>query len=324
MKEFSALNAWRLGLRFVSGQPLPFAIILIGIGVVTPAVLQYLVTGMAIAAGAGAAAQSGAMSPGYAGGAIAIAALATGSVLQLGSVFAAWHFGFRQGARLVGAIGFGLLAGLLVALGLAAVGAIAVLFGQIMPAFALIAAIVAGLLLMAVVGTTVAAMFAVGLSLAVVLLMLLGVATGDLGLAATWAGGGSGFVVVLLLVVSGVFLWLAARLSCAMPSMAAQGGFNLVAAVGDSWQRTWEDEWRITRYLALVGLLLAVTMIVVVFATATGLVTVFGPQGAAESQLFMAFVQIVIGIPLAYLGVLVPAGIYQELSGEQIAAEVFA
>ena len=119
-------------------------------------------------------------------------------------------------------------------------------------------------------------------------------------------------------------LWVAGRLSCTTALLAERRSFNLFSAMAESWRLTLEDEWRIMRYLALVGLVLSFLMILIGGAAIAVLTLALGESlngnGLARQALATLF-----GLPLAYFMVLIPAGIYRELAGSPMAdAEVFA
>ncbi len=88
--------------------------------------------------------------------------------------------------------------------------------------------------------TLVVAVVAVGLALMLALTMVMGAATGQVGMAATMVGG-SGVVAVVILVLCGVTLWLAARLCCTTALLAERRSFNLIAALKTSWDLTWKS-----------------------------------------------------------------------------------
>jgi hypothetical protein len=156
-------------------------------------------------------------------------------------------------------------------------------------------------------------------------LMIVGAATGSLEAAATLVGG-DGAIAVLLLVLSGIMFWLAARLSCATPWLAAQGSFNLWAAARESWRMTLDEQAAITRYLLLVGVAMALVVIGLSLALGEGIHAI--PRGGVGYTFDTATLlpRIGLAIPFALLSVIVPAGIYRQLKGEEVelAAEVFA
>ena len=257
MEFFSIRNAWRYGVDFLSGRMLHHFVILLGLGIVPAYCLP-----LALGTPAGEqpapvlAAQNvlGMLPP---GGAAAALVLAFGYVLQTASYFASWRRGLSRNGSLGGAIGFGLLAGLLaamiyVALIVAAtvaadqIGAFgAWLLGILVLLFPLAAAF-------AVFYTLFAALVAVGLATALILAMIFGALMGDIGFAATLVGG-SGMITVVLLVMSAILLWLAARFSCTTSVMADRRSFNLIGAMRESWRLTLDEQWVIARYLGLIA-----------------------------------------------------------------------
>src|SRR6185436_14640591 len=112
MKQFSLSNAWSLGMGFFSGKAAGHAILLIGMGIILPIVLQ-----MAVAGGA-----MGMMNPammgqnalaGMAGmGGLMLIIILVSYLLQMGSYFASWRLGFGEDEAVVGATTYGLIAAL--------------------------------------------------------------------------------------------------------------------------------------------------------------------------------------------------------------------
>jgi hypothetical protein len=257
-----------------------------------------------------------------------IAALAIGYVLQIGSYFASWRLGFGAGGPLAGAILYGLAAGLLAVAVIAVVATPAVSLAARLwtPEAVLLGALVALIPLSAVAAlfyTTMAALAAALLALLLIAAMAFGTASGQVGLAATLVGG-RGDLVVVLLVMCGVLMWLAARLSCTAALMAERRSFNLLAAVRDSWRLTWEEQWAILRYLALVGFTLALVVLGAAIAAGAGASALIAETGAPTLQTGAIVVRLLVAVPLAFLSVMVPAGIYRELTRAEISADIFA
>jgi len=253
-----------------------------------------------------------------------------GYVFQTGSYFASWRLGFHREASPVDAIGYGALAGftaIATGVALVAVGAVAAVSIGWSGAWLMAAFLILIPLAIAVAAfyTLFAALVATGLALALVLAMIAGAITGEVGLAATMVGG-SGMIVVVLLVMSVVMLWLAARFSCATSIMAERRSFNLIAAIRLSWRMTLEDQWAITRYLALIGAALALAIIALAAAGGVGVAAFVEAGGAApgRSQALGVLIALIVGAPMAILAALVPAGLYRELNQASTAAEVFA
>ena len=319
MKEFSFTGAWASGIRFFSGAALGHAILLIGLGVLLPIVVQVLLFGRATV-------MMNAAAPGAAPDRDMVQLVTiAGFVLQTGSFFASWRLGFARGETLGRALLFGLLAGLMVSAGLAVVlVVIGLAFAMITPLVAAAAVMIAFVGLFAIAWTVYAALFAVAVWLLFLVSLAVGAMAGDLTFAATVVGG-SGFVWTFLIAASLVLLWLAGRLSCTAVLMAERRSFNVVGAMRESWALTWDDEWRIVRYLALLGLVMAVAMAGVMAAGGAGLVASVTRGSESMGGTVLGILLLALSIPLAYLSVLVPAGIYRELAPADVAAaEVFA
>jgi hypothetical protein len=317
-------GAWSKGVRFLSGKAAGHAILLIGLGVAVPLLLQLLIVGRPIAfmnppaAGGAAAAQAAA-----AGSAVAVATFIA-YAFQLVSYFGSWRLGLARHESLGRAAGFGLLAGLIVVIGSgAALTALSAGLMQLAPAAGIVVAAIGFLLLFATFYTLLAALVAVTATLVLVLAMAFGAATGQVGLAATLVGG-SGFVVVILIVVAGLLVWLAARLSCTACVMADRRGLNPFAGIAESWRLTWEEQWRIMGYLALIGLVAALVVIGGTVIAGVGLAASLRGGPSPELGIAGEVIGVLLGIPFAYLTVLVPAGIYRELAGSAAPTEVFA
>jgi hypothetical protein len=337
MDTFSMRDAWAFGFRFFAHRPLLHALILIGIGVLVPGLLQFWLTWPApaptdpVLAGQGAPLM---ISASPAGRAIAIVGV-IGYYLQLASWFISWRLGFGGGQKTGGAILFGLAAALLAVVVFALVGG-PVLWAAVaawstgIPFLALLIGLIPLLMLLALFYTLPSAILATTASLILALSMIFGAVTGNVGMAATLLGGGSGAVVVLFLVMSAVLMWLATRLSCTTSLMADWKSYNLVAAIRESWRLTLEDQWIIFRYLALIAFGLALLIIAASLVVGIGGAAYFqGSFGFRASpgddeQIVTLLANVAVGIPLAFLIVLVPAGIYRELTRHSLAAEVFA
>lgn len=331
MDSFRWGKAWSLGYGFVAGRALAQAIVLVGIGILIPFAAQFALAGGPIAR-PNPVMTGGALETAAGMGGVLLALTLITYILQTGSYFSAWRLGLDARASLGGALGYGLPAGFLAVLVLAALGILiggAVYFaGTEGAAILLILALAIPMLAaFAAFFTTLVAAFAVALALLLVLAMVMGAATGNIGMAATMVGG-SGTVTVVFLVLCGITLWLAARLCCTTALMADRKSFNLVAALRDSWALTWEEQWSIMRYLALIGLALA--LIILAAATAIGVgAASFIQQGGSPAPnpaagLGFALLGVAISIPFAFLTVMVPAGIYRELNPPVVDAGVFA
>lgn len=318
MNEFSFRRAWTHGLNFFAGRVIAHAIILIGMGVLAPVVLNVLLLWTS-AAGADAAAADAAARSGA-----GLIVTAAGFVLQTAALFASWRLGLVRGETLHASLLFGLLVGLMTSLGLGfALVVIGMMFGMITPVVAAAAVLFVFVVLFGIVWTAYSALFAVAVCLFFLLALATGAMVGDMTYAATIVGG-SGFVWTLLVAASFVLLWLAARFSCTAVLLAERKSFNLWGAMRESWSLTWDDEWRITRYLALFGLVMAVGIAGVMTLAIMGLAaTMIGASGQVTA-LVSGVLLFILYVPLVYLAAMVPVGIYRTLSPADVAAaEVF-
>jgi hypothetical protein len=330
MDGFRFGKAWSLGYALVARGALHHAILLIGLGILAPMALQFAMLGTLV--GAPNASLMGGAGAGFGEdfGASFLIALLLGYVFQAASYFASLRIGLGREGSLGRALLFALPAGLMaVAILSVAAGVAGVTFVQMMaqPALALLLGILAAapvILAAALFYTLISAIAAVGVVVTLLLLMMIGAATGNIGMAATLVGG-SGAVVVVLIALGLVWLWLTARLSCAASIMAERKSFNLAAAIRESWRLTWEEQWGILRYLALLGL--AVVLVLLAAMVVIGLGAAATLQFGAVPEEGMAVLigmSLLVGVPLAYLGVMVPGGIFRSLHGVADEAEVFA
>lgn len=330
MEGFRFGRAWSLGYGLVTRKALFQAILLIGIGILAPMALQLAILGTIVGAANPALLASGGSGMGQAYGVAFLAAVALGYVLQNAGYFGSLRIGLGRegslGRALIYALPAGLMAIAIVAVALFVAGAT---YAQLMaqPGLALVLGILAAapvIFAASLFYTLMSAMFAVGITALLLLMMMVGAATGNIAMAAT-AVGGSGAVVVMLIALSLVWLWVAARLSCTASIMAERKSFNLVAAIRESWQLTWEEQWGILRYLALLGLGLIVTLFAAMTVIALGAYATLHvgapPQGGPA---ILAALGLLLGIPLAYLGVMIPGGIYRSLYSAPDDAEIFA
>jgi hypothetical protein len=334
MDTFSMRGAWAFGYRFFVHRPAGHIFVLIVIGVLLPALLQY---GLALASpptlGAARTGQGGPLliNQNAAAGAQAGAALLLVYYLQLASWFMSWRLGFGSGRPLGGALLFGLLAALLAVAIFALVGGPALWVAQSawssgIPFIGLLVALIPLVMVFAIFYTLPSALLATIASIVLVFTMIFGTVTGNVGMAATLIGGGSGAVVVLFLVMSAALMWLATRLSCTTSLMADWRSYNVIAAMRESWRLTLEDQWVILRYLALIAFGLALLIIALSLVVGIGAAAYLqsGSGSVPGGELAGLVLGVVLGIPLAFLIVLLPAGIYRELTRSTMAAEVFA
>jgi hypothetical protein len=254
--------------------------------------------------------------------------LALTHMLQAGSYFGSLRFGFDGERNPAGAATFGLAAGFIAMLVIAAGYVLAFFMGQALlaPDTLVLALFLLALPLVVVYALFFAAAAVMAAATIIALLMFLfvyGLVMGypELPLAAF---GGSGAIVVVMLLLSYLLFWLAARFSCVMPLMAERGDLNVFSAIAASWRLTWEEQWRITRYLALVGFGIALVGIGISFAVGASTGELMrGGSSIVESGTGGVVLGLLFGIPLAFLSVMLPAGIYRHLVGETAAAEIF-
>jgi hypothetical protein len=245
-------------------------------------------------------------------------------VIQLGSYFASWRIGLRTDATLGSAIGYGMATALLdvIALGILFVALGTALVGGLGPIGMLIVMLLL-LPVFAALYTVMTALLAVVLAIGFLLMMLFGAA---LGLAQSSGMAGAGAIgLVICLVIGLLLLWAAARFSCAAPAMAEAGHMNLFGALGQSWRLTADDQWRIVGHLFLVGLV--VGLLAALFWGIIGASTFASLQAGQPPELGAGMIlgSVIFSVAIAYLSVLVPAGIYRALRPDsEAAAEVFA
>ncbi|HYD14392.1 MAG TPA: hypothetical protein VEC11_16220 [Allosphingosinicella sp.] len=326
MDKFSIIGAWSLGFRFIARHWLLHLLILLGLGIALPLGLQFALVG-----GPMETVNLGRIGPDPFGGGwlvenpLLLAILFAGWILQVGSYFASWRLGF--GARLGNALLYGLLAAL-VAIALVAVARTLGEYGSrlvVSPDAFFVAVLIflAPLLfVMALLFVTQAVMVAGVVLLLLAFAMGYGAISGTIGFAATLVGG-DGSIAVLLLVLSGILFWLAARLCCTTSIMADRGSLNIFAAIRDSWRMTLEDQAAITRYLFLVGAVLGLVVIGLAVLLGEGMRAI--PRGGVGYTFDIATLipRLGLAVPLALLTVMIPAGIYRLLTDDQISAEVF-
>lgn len=326
---FSIAGAWSLGLGFFTRHWLAMTALLVGLGLVLPLALQYGLVGGPIET-----VNLGRVGPDPYGNSwlvdrpAVIAVLLAGYLGQAASYFASWRLGF--GTPLGRALLYGLLAGLL-AIAIAGAARTIGQYGSELIATpdTWLLAVLAFLLPLAVpfalFFVTQTVMVSAVVLLVLAFLMIVGAATGSLEAAATMVGG-DGAIAVVLLVLSGFMFWLASRLSCATPWMAAQGSLNVWAAAKESWRMTLDDQTAIARYLLLIGVVMALVVIGLAFALGEGIRAI--PRGGVGYTFDTATMlpRVGLAIPFALLSVMIPAGIYRQLKGEEVelSAEIFA
>jgi len=326
MKQFSLSNARSLGLGHFSGKAAGHAILLIGLGILAPMILQIALVGGAMGMMNPAMMGQNALS-GMAGlgGLVLIVMLGT-YLLQLASYFGSWRLGFA-GESLAGAIAYGLLAGVVAIVAFGALIVLMVLIamqlqGAGAAALLMLIFLIPLMLLFAALYPVAMSAVAVGMFLLLVIMAAFGSSMGAMNPAMAMTGGGAlGLVVAFVFVV--LLMWAAVRFSCTTSAMADRGTVNLLTGLGESWRMTATNQWRIMAYLALIGIVLCVLL--VVFAMVVGAGMMAGARAGSMPAMGAGtmIVSIVVAIPFAYLTVLIPAGIYRELRGPP-AAEVFA
>ena len=328
MDTFSMRGAWSFGYRFFAHRALLHILVLVGIGIAVPVLLQFATFGQVVGTPNPAMLGSQSTQLGSSGILPPIVMLGV-YFLQIASYFTSWRLGFSVGRPVGGAFLFGLLAALLTVGVFALVCGPAIWAGRAaasaeIPFMGLLITLIPTMIVAAVFYTLVAALIATIVSILLVATMLLGAVTGNVGMAATIMGGGSGAVVVLFLVLSVILMWLASRLSCTTSVMADWKTCNLLAAIRESWRLTLEDQWAILRYLALIAFALGVVIIGVSALAGFGAAAFLGEGAGPRGQLAGLALGHGLAIPLAFLAVLVPAGIYRELTRSSMDADIFA
>lgn len=282
MNKISISQAWAYATSFFSDQHSNHAILLIGIGIVGPLILNIMTGGAA----AGAALTPDQLTSGAALGAIgglAILVGLLGYVLQTGSYYASWRMGLAPGEESLGsAISYGMVASLpalLVSIGFILI--FGILFGIIFGASFLP-------LLMG--GAAGADNFNPAMGLGILLALPL-------------------FLVLIL--------WLAARFCCMAPVMAANRSYNPLTALAESWRMTAASQWKLMAYFVLIGIVIVI--ISMIFAMIAGVSMLAGGAAGGEmgtgSMVTFMIVGSLVSIPLAYVSVGIPAGIYRALGG---------
>jgi hypothetical protein len=284
MNRISISQAWAYATSFFSDQHSNHAIALIGVGIGVPTVLQVLLGGGV--AMDPAALASGATSMAALGGMVFLLGL-IGFVLQMGSYFASWRMGLAPGQDAVGsALGYGLVAALPVLL---------VTIG-----FVLVFGVVLGVLFGGA-----------------MLPMLMGGNMSEAG-----AVGSVGMAFLAFPVFFAFGLWLTARFCVMGPIMAAGRSFNPLPALAESWRMTAASQWKLMGYfflLVIVAIILGMVLALVFGVSALA----SGGEPGAGSMAVITIMSALVGIPIAYLYVGIPAGIYKALGGGD-RADIFA
>lgn len=286
VNNISISQAWSYATSFFSGRAAEHAIALIGVGIAVPLILQ-------LALGGGMAAFDPARMTSGAGAFAAFSGFAillglVNYILQTGSYFASWRLGFSDRQENVGgALSYGLVAALPVLLFTAAILFVIGIIGFLLFGGAFAPALLSGR------------------------------QPSESALA------GMGFAMLILVPLFLLFIvWLAARLCCTGPIMADKRTFNVLTGLSESWRITAAAQWKIFAYFILLGI--AFLVIAMILGAVVGF-SVFASGGmpGAGSMVGLIVGSIVMSIPVAYLQVGIPAGIYRAL-GPVDAGSVFA
>jgi len=331
MRQFNLGSAWSKGIAFISEQAVNQAIILIGMGILLPTVLQFAV------GGAVTGMNPMMMGQNVFGGGESVAALAgtmivvmiVSYILQMGSYFSSWRIGLGRDETLGGAIVYGIICAVLALLAFVVLGVVAaVIMAQAMqggPAIMVLMLLVAipVLIFMAALYSVLVAAFALGTFLMLLIFLAFGSSMGAANPALAMTGAG-GLGLLIALVLTALLFWLTARLSCTTSVLADRKSFNLFGAIAESWRLTGPSQLRIMAYLALLGIILGVVLIVAMMILGASMMGGLSGGEVAAVGIGAMIAMLVIGIPIAYVTALVPAGIYREVSEETAVAEVFA
>ena len=313
MGDFTIGRAWSLGIQFIRKSPSGHAILLILMASVAPALIQFALVGKAGSLMNPAAFQDGGGVAALVGGSLAmVAALIAVYVLTTGGYFASWRLGLGRDADLGRSAGYGLVAGLAV---------VGVFFAIGLIGFALIQVLgwVGGLLLALIILPLFIAFYSVLFGMTGIAMVLMGLFMLLFGAAAgtmnsemgAMSAGFAGVGAIIMVPLGLLFLWLAARFSCATPAMSSRGSLNFLEAVRESWHVTAPRQGRIMLYLALVGLLFGLVYLIFagILAAAVGVSLASG--GAPSFGIGTILITVAMGVLMAYVSVLVPAGIYR-------------
>ncbi|KTE10775.1 glycerophosphoryl diester phosphodiesterase membrane domain-containing protein [Sphingopyxis sp. H115] len=216
-------------------------------------------------------------------GGLAILTSLINYVLQTGSYFASWRMGLSNGSETLGS-----------ALG-----------------FGFIAALPTLLLMIAVV-----------LVLVLIGFVVFGSALAPLAMGGQPGAGTSAIMLLLMLLFFLFLIWLAARFCCTGPVMADQRTFNVLTGLGESWKMTAASQWKIFGYFILLGIALFVVFLILGMIVGVSMFAGGGMPGGG-SIVAILIGALLLSIPMAYLQVGVPAGIYRAL-GEGSKSDVFA
>jgi hypothetical protein len=327
LESFSWGGAWSAGYQAVARRAVVHTIILAGLGIVVPLAVQMIAVGTSMGILGPAAIGPGSMTNGPSVVTPLLVVALVSYLLQTASYFGSWRLALAGSETPGRALRYGLLASLIVVptvivlFSLAAAAGFAAPEGLVVPIVMILS--IPLLIAFAAFYSVAAATISVAVALMLLIAMIGGMALGQTGFAATMVGG-SGAVVVMAIVMSGVLLWLAARLSCTAAIMANARSFNPIAAMRQSWDMTWDEQWSILRYLALIGLVLAIAAIGL--STAAAAISVGLMRNGQDSAFswIQAAGSLITAVPIAFLIVMATTGIYRELSPPTVDAEVFA
>lgn len=173
----------------------------------------------------------------------------------------------------------------------------------------------------------IAALPALLLGIVVVLVLVLigfvmfGSALAPMMMAEQPSAAGGGLMLLLMLLFFLFVIWLGARFCCTGPVMADQRTYNVLTGLGESWRMTAASQWKIFAYFLLIGV--ALVVLLMILGMIVGVSMFAGGTPGAGSIIGIVIGAMLLSIPMAYLQVGVPAGIYRALGGRS-QADVFA
>ena len=316
MTRMSIGTAWSHATGFFSGHAANHAIALIGIGIIVPLALQWIIVGNPM---------SNALNPAMMADPTMMASMGLGLlvvsllsyVLQFGSYFASWRLGLGSSADdLAGGLRYGVVAALvLVGLLIASLIVAGLLAYAISPWLAFPFILIMLLCFMI--------MYPALFGFLAIMFLLLAVfgsyALSAMPMVGSAAGGGIGILIMVL--IGFLLLWLAARLCCTAPSMADRQEFLPFEAIKRSWAMTSEGQWRIVGYFLLIGavmLVLAVIIGLIVGSSMQSMMMGGGVPGFGT----VILMTVLISIPMAYFTVAIPGGVYRAL-GQDDVSQIF-
>lgn len=156
---------------------------------------------------------------------------------------------------------------------------------------------------------------AVGLVVVLVVFLLFGSAFTSMMSGGGPSAGGSAMLLLFIFLFFIFILWLATRLCCTGPIMADQRSFNILSALSESWRMTAASQWKILAYFVLLGI--ALMVIFMILGMIVGVSAFAGGAPSTGSLVGVMIGALLLSIPMAYLQVGVPAGIYRALGGNK-------